>query len=964
MSTPDPATTYWIPLAGGGGGDVSSAVIKAPDTSARNLIQPTGPAVKPLCIKAAALQTANLFEWQNNAGTILGYIRNDGSIYAPNVLAAPNFDLRGSSDIYVSSDTGTVNLRNFNGPAGLTLLQNMHVALWNGILEFGPNPTSDTFLQRQSANNLATPGSFWAGNSIILDTNNAGAKVYWGSALDTSLYRSAAYTLKANASLLVDGAVYVNAARNANPAFRIYDMGAGGGSVMDTYCEFIWPTRAVYHFSDESNAVFHELFIRGRGTIAAPLGLQAGDYIALYGWRGYYGPNQTDNLNHASIYVQATETWTATAQGATLTFYTTPAGQSGQVASMILNGNNTYTPLLQTDRLMNIGAIPSVPTAIVRAPAAMTSNIQEWQNSSAAILGRVNKNGYYIIKQNAAIADADLLANEMTTWFDPTNTAPNFVLKAKTADGTVKTLTIPFSPSGTVFNVYKRPEDFGPVGTTNDLPVVQAAVNAAANGGCCLLSRRYVCNGPLVVPTGASILGTGPGAMLDFLNCNGLVLDDCNWMGCIEYSGFYIRGRNATDTGAVATGNFAAIYHPGNTTKPSSGGGLFGGASFSNLFFDSWGWAFRANALWRCEIRHCGGYDLYNGIECKGQSLLLNVYANRFERGSFGGKPPSGYTEGIGYYCGALTYATGGVGPPESMHVYHNMFYGFEVGIYNEHGLYHCFEFNDLDFSTKVGFRYRESMHQLVIRGHYIAMNGSSGTLVGIEGIDISSGGYVSEGSAIIEENEIWGYPSGTATCIGIRMGSTQSNAKINKNYLNGNNGGDISLLGSNANVTINDNVLDSTAPTNSFIAATGTSGEFARNKIAKPVSVNAGSTFVLYSQSGAGADAAAEGWRTISSFGAGWSAAAGYTAPRYRLVPGRKVELSGRANGASSAALAVAFTNLPAAFRPPLERAMPAMGNDQYAIVAVTNTGDIYLKSPSAQFTNMNLDSVSYSLV
>lgn len=56
-------------------------------------------------------------------------------------------------------------------------------------------------------------------------------------------------------------------------------------------------------------------------------------------------------------------------------------------------------------------------------------------------LGRINKDGYFITKKNAAPADADLAANEMATWFTSTNGAARFNAKGKTADGTVVALT-------------------------------------------------------------------------------------------------------------------------------------------------------------------------------------------------------------------------------------------------------------------------------------------------------------------------------------------------------------------------------------------------------------------------------------------------------------------------------------------------------------------------------------------
>lgn len=52
---------------------------------------------------------------------------------------------------------------------------------------------------------------------------------------------------------------------------------------------------------------------------------------------------------------------------------------------------------------------------------------------------RFNKDGYSITKCAAAPADGDLSASELTWWIDATNGACKFMVKAKQADGTVRT---------------------------------------------------------------------------------------------------------------------------------------------------------------------------------------------------------------------------------------------------------------------------------------------------------------------------------------------------------------------------------------------------------------------------------------------------------------------------------------------------------------------------------------------
>jgi hypothetical protein len=73
--------------------DYSPAVILAPSSSSRNVIQTTNPAATPLTVKAAAGQTANLQEWQDSTGTTLAQINASGLA----TLAGANLGFSASS---------------------------------------------------------------------------------------------------------------------------------------------------------------------------------------------------------------------------------------------------------------------------------------------------------------------------------------------------------------------------------------------------------------------------------------------------------------------------------------------------------------------------------------------------------------------------------------------------------------------------------------------------------------------------------------------------------------------------------------------------------------------------------------------------------------------------------------------------------------------------------------------------
>jgi hypothetical protein len=91
-TTPAAGVTDHGALTGLGDDDHSIYMLLAPTTSTRNVIQPTGAAVKALVLKGAASQSANVLEVQNSAGTIIGYRAAAGQVGitpSVNVTATP-----------------------------------------------------------------------------------------------------------------------------------------------------------------------------------------------------------------------------------------------------------------------------------------------------------------------------------------------------------------------------------------------------------------------------------------------------------------------------------------------------------------------------------------------------------------------------------------------------------------------------------------------------------------------------------------------------------------------------------------------------------------------------------------------------------------------------------------------------------------------------------------------------------
>ncbi len=79
---------------------------------------------------------------------------------------------------------------------------------------------------------------------------------------------------------------------------------------------------------------------------------------------------------------------------------------------------------------------------VARGKSGQTGSLLEVQDNAEAIMSRFDKAGYFMTRKVAAPADADIAAGEMALWFDSTNGAAKLMVKAKQADGTVRTAQV------------------------------------------------------------------------------------------------------------------------------------------------------------------------------------------------------------------------------------------------------------------------------------------------------------------------------------------------------------------------------------------------------------------------------------------------------------------------------------------------------------------------------------------
>lgn len=80
-----------------------------------------------------------------------------------------------------------------------------------------------------------------------------------------------------------------------------------------------------------------------------------------------------------------------------------------------------------------------VNALVARGKATQSEPIMRIEDSGGNLLSGFSKGGYFVTEKHAAPADGDLTAGQMVVWFDQTNGAAKMMVKAKQADGTVKT---------------------------------------------------------------------------------------------------------------------------------------------------------------------------------------------------------------------------------------------------------------------------------------------------------------------------------------------------------------------------------------------------------------------------------------------------------------------------------------------------------------------------------------------
>lgn len=110
-------------------------------------------------------------------------------------------------------------------------------------------------------------------------------------------------------------------------------------------------------------------------------------------------------------------------------------GVGGTMSASFHNQNKTTR-----NALMVTNYSTTASTLYIIGAAGQTGNqLVMFASDGTTMQSRFDKNGHFMTRKTAAPADSDIAAGEMALWFDSTNGAAKLMVKAKQADGTVRT---------------------------------------------------------------------------------------------------------------------------------------------------------------------------------------------------------------------------------------------------------------------------------------------------------------------------------------------------------------------------------------------------------------------------------------------------------------------------------------------------------------------------------------------
>jgi hypothetical protein len=365
----------------------AALVSLVPATAARNTIQPTADVV-PLTLKGAVGQTANLQQWQDSTGAMLTKIPSGGGLTTgANLWTTGGAVIASAGDVNAQNSAATrVSIGNV-GPSSASgiVLQNNELALWrsaSGVATLQTQAAAPTTLvvkgtASQSTTNLQEWKLSDASNALIV--NSQGDMIFGNNRLAIVGQGNAA---PAPRSALTAGVMIAGA-----EAARTVVVVRGVAS----------QTANLEEWQDSTGAAVAKL--NPNGTLAANglawPGYTTGSVVGLQMNRsGYNAFFENSNANNVGLAIRSAasqavniQEWQDSAGSAVVSI--NPSGQIiGNSGGWFTGTGDPVVRAIAGDQFRR--------PLVVKGAASQSANLTEWQDSTAAVLAKVDSNGNVI----------------------------------------------------------------------------------------------------------------------------------------------------------------------------------------------------------------------------------------------------------------------------------------------------------------------------------------------------------------------------------------------------------------------------------------------------------------------------------------------------------------------------------------------------------------------------------------
>jgi hypothetical protein len=406
------------------------------DSSAQLLLSTNGTTNKGLVVQGVASQTANLQEWQNSSGTVLGSVKSDGSLVVGSgnqYLGTASLTVRGTGAVQSAFIQNTAS--SSTGGSGIIGIQDDGAATSSGdrlgyILLGGAYDASNNAYHSAGITAFASQdfASGSGGSELRFEVmaNNSSTRTLrvaipqgldgftFGASQDTNLYRNGTGTLKTNGTLQVGG----NISFDPTSASSFYGTSVGGvvqvtsatatakglvvkGAASQSANLQEWQnSSSTVLLSVGSTGVINSNATGTEHDLGVNLGIRVGTFIRFGGGSGGASSGVVRMFNNSAV------NWRNAANTGNI-------GITVNASDTLQLGAAATTPDALSDTTIGTSATTR-KGLVIQGLASQTANLQEWQSSTGTVLASISSAGNLTVVN--ATVNGTLVVNGASTF--------------------------------------------------------------------------------------------------------------------------------------------------------------------------------------------------------------------------------------------------------------------------------------------------------------------------------------------------------------------------------------------------------------------------------------------------------------------------------------------------------------------------------------------------------------------